>query len=164
MIRSLRKRAFWMTQVLFVFAIFGLYAGLAWRKKIPIRPHMTDVLQEQAPAGRQVWHQDTGGEPALAAAVWVTEDRAALTLEFAQQPLFADALVYWQADGAGDETRRLLGPLAAGRSSVFSLPKEVGQGDGRVLLFSLAHGAELRGFPLPKQDLGTLSAPQEDPQ
>ncbi len=164
MIRSLRRRAMVMSQVLLFAALLGSFIGLGMRKKVPTLPRMTYVLQVQPPAGRQIWQQDTGGDPALSAAVWVEEARLTLTLEFAQQPLYADALVYWQVDGAGDEARRLLGPLAGGRQSVFALPNEVGLADGRVVLYSLAHGEQLTAFPLPQQDLGTLPAQQEEPQ
>lgn len=163
MIRTLRTRALVMTSVLFAAAMAGVIFAVISRKQIPIRPRQTDIFETQTQRGRQIWQADTGGVPALSATVWADKGAATLTLEFAERPLFADALVYWQAVGVADEHRRLLGPLAGGRRSLFALPAEVGSAKGRIVLFSLAHGEELRAFPLPQQELGP-AAQEEAPQ
>lgn len=150
-----------MTLVVFPLALAALALGVSRQRDVPNQESLPAPLQTPSWQGRVLWEQAIPSAPPLAARVRETSDQVGLELTFAQTPLIADGLVYWQAADAQNGSRMLLGGLQAGLVSRFALPAQSRRQAGRITIHSLARGEEVLAFAVPAAD--TDSAPGGTP-
>ena len=158
MIRNLRDRHRSIFSVLALALPVAFVAALFMRPAPPPAQPITISPADPISSFTQCIFAEGNLWPQLAITVRVFADamppaQLALELEPASALPVPEVLVYWKAGaaaGEGGELRDafLLGALAGEQPRRWSLPRQATQGDGQLLLYSLAHQTLLGRAPL----------------